>query len=141
MSTQAVQNPSPANGGESKSSRKKKAKEGGANGASVSPAVPEAPGKDNSSHGDGDGTYEHPYIKELAKQIRNSHKKLSGYQKIDAIIAENPNVSLDDLVSQRKINNDQKAAAVKKPQLQLQLAAFEEQIAQYRKFTGDNTTH
>lgn len=140
MSTLAVQNPSSANGGESKSARKKKAKEGGANGSTPSPAVPEAPGKENSSHGDGDGIYEHPYIKELTKHIRNAHKKLSGYQKIDAIIAENPNTSLDDLVAQRKINNDQRAAALKKPQLQQNLTALEEQLSQYRKFDSEYQT-
>lgn len=140
MAASAVQNPTPANGGESKSARKKKAKDGGVNGGSVSPAVPEALGKDNSSHGDTDNTYEHPYIKELTKQIRNTHKKLAGTQKVDAIIAENPNVSLDALVTQRKINADQKAAVLKKPQLQSQLAALEEQINQYRKFDSEYQT-
>lgn len=140
MSTPAVQNPSPANGADAKSSRKKKAKEGSANGATPSPAVPAAAVKDNSSHGDVDGSYEHPYIKDLAKQIRNAHKKLTGYQKIDAVMAENPNTSLDDLVAQRKINNDQRAAALKKPQLQQNLAALEEQISQYRKFDSEYQT-
>ena len=48
-------------------------------------------------------------------------------QKVDSIIAENPGVSLDDLVASRKINNDQKAQALKKPVLQVQLAQLEEQ--------------
>lgn len=55
-------------------------------------------------------------------------------QKVDAIIEANPGVSLDNLVASRKINADQKASALKKPQLQAQLAQFEEQIAQYKKF-------
>lgn len=55
-------------------------------------------------------------------------------QKLDAIIAEHPNVSLDELVNTRKINNDQKAQAVKKPALQAQLAQLEEQVTQYKKF-------
>jgi len=55
-------------------------------------------------------------------------------QKVDSIIAENPGVSLDDLVSSRKINNDQKAQALKKPALQTQLSQLEEQLAQYKKF-------
>jgi len=55
-------------------------------------------------------------------------------QKVDAIIAENPDVSLDDLVASRKINADQKAQALKKPGLQAQLAQFEQQLAQYKKF-------
>lgn len=41
---------------------------------------------------------------------------------------------LDDLVASRKINNDQKAQALKKPSLQASLAQLEEQIAQYKKF-------
>jgi len=55
-------------------------------------------------------------------------------QKIDAILAENPNVSLDELVASRKINNDQKAQALKKPGLQASLAQYDQQIVQYRKF-------
>lgn len=55
-------------------------------------------------------------------------------QKVDAIIEANPGVSLDDLVASRKINADQKASALKKPQLQAQLRQVEEQVAQYKKF-------
>lgn len=58
-------------------------------------------------------------------------------QKTDAIIAENPNTSLDDLVASRKLNNDQRASALKKPQLQAQLTQLEEQISQYRKVDSD----
>ena len=52
-------------------------------------------------------------------------------QKIDAILAENPNASLDELVASRKINNDQKAQALKKPGLQASLAQYDQQIVQY----------
>jgi ribosomal protein L16 Arg81 hydroxylase len=55
-------------------------------------------------------------------------------QKVDAIIDANPGVSLDDLVASRKINNDQRASALKKPHLQAQLQQLEEQLAQYKKF-------
>lgn len=55
-------------------------------------------------------------------------------QKVDSIIAENPGVALDDLVASRKINNDQKAQALKKPVLQAQLAQLEEQVVHYKKF-------
>lgn len=58
-------------------------------------------------------------------------------QKVDAIVAEFPDLSLDDLVNTRKINNDQRAQAQKKPALQAQLAQLEEQIAQYKKFDQD----
>lgn len=58
-------------------------------------------------------------------------------QKVDAIIEANPGVSLDELVHSRKINADQRASALKKPQLQAQLNHYEEQIAQYKKFDQD----
>lgn len=58
-------------------------------------------------------------------------------QKVDSVVAENPNVSLDDLVAQRKINNDQKAQALKKPSLQAQLVQLEEQIVQFKKFEDE----
>ena len=58
-------------------------------------------------------------------------------QKVDSIIAENPGVTLDDLVASRKINADQKAQALKKPSLQSSLVQLEEQIIQYKKFEAD----
>ena len=54
--------------------------------------------------------------------------------KVDSIIADNPDMTLDQLVSVRKINADQKAQALKKPSLQSQLTQLEEQITQYKKF-------
>lgn len=47
---------------------------------------------------------------------------------MDAIIAENPDKSLDDLIEEKKINNDQKAQVLKKPSLQATVAQTEEQI-------------
>lgn len=58
-------------------------------------------------------------------------------QKVDAILAENPSTSLDDLVAARKINADQKAQALKKPALQSSLSQLEEQIAQYKKVDAE----
>ena len=58
-------------------------------------------------------------------------------QKVDAIIAENPESSLDELVAARKINADQKAQALKKPALQAQLTQLEDQITHYRKLDQD----
>jgi ribosomal protein L16 Arg81 hydroxylase len=55
-------------------------------------------------------------------------------QKVNSILEANPGVSLDDLVASRKINADQKAQAQKKPHLEAQLAQYEEQITQYKKF-------
>lgn len=135
-------------GGESKSARKKKAKaeqEAIANGTPP-PAVPDTPlGQEDSltvdsNKADGESSTDHPYVKELHKQIRNITKKLAGTQKVDSVIAANPTSSLDELVAQRKINTDQKAAAQKKPQLQAQLVQLEEQITNYRKFDADFQT-
>jgi hypothetical protein len=53
---------------------------------------------------------------------------------VDNILAENPKLSLDELVASRKINTDQKAQILKKPSLQASLTQLEEQIAQYKKF-------
>ena len=58
-------------------------------------------------------------------------------QKVDAIIAENPDVSLDDLINQKKINQDQKAQAEKKPSLKASLAQLEDQIKHYQQFDED----
>lgn len=54
--------------------------------------------------------------------------------KVDSIVAENPDKSLDELVAARKINADQKAQILNKPKLQESLAQLEEQISQYKKF-------
>jgi hypothetical protein len=126
--------------GESKSARKKKAKAEatGTNGNAT--AVPQTASKDESAIADADGSSENSYVKELQKSIRNINKKLSGMQKTDVVISENPGVSLDDLVAQRKINQDQKAAALKKPALQSQLADLEDRIEHYRKFDADYQT-
>ena len=53
---------------------------------------------------------------------------------MDLIVAENPDKSLDELLTARKINADQKAQAQKKPALQASLAQLEEQISQYKQF-------
>ncbi|GAB7365374.1 hypothetical protein MBLNU230_g6452t1 [Neophaeotheca triangularis] len=131
----AIENPQVT--GESKSARKKKGKaDAGKITAGDATALPQEPSKENSSSGDkvdGDGSFESPYIKELQKSMRNINKKLNSMQKIDAIIAENPNTSIDDLVASRKLNNDQRASALKKPQLQAQLTQLEDQVTQYRK--------
>ncbi|KAH6642670.1 hypothetical protein C7974DRAFT_351494 [Boeremia exigua] len=123
--------------GESKSARKKKAKQ-----ESSATAVPAATEKTASEAGAGgsdplgniNGDSENAYIKELQKNIRNINKKLNATQKVDSIIAEHPGVSLDELASSRKINADQKAQALRKPKLQAELAQLEEQVTQYKKF-------
>ncbi|KAF2855233.1 hypothetical protein T440DRAFT_206599 [Plenodomus tracheiphilus IPT5] len=125
--------------GESKSARKKKGKSEA--GAAV-PAAPEQTASEagaggSQAPGNANGTdSDNSYIRELQKNIRNINKKLNATQKVDSILAANPGVSLDDLVASRKINNDQKAQAEKKPGLQAQLAQLEEQYGHYKKY-GD----
>jgi len=142
MAASAIENPLPVTAGESKSARKKKGKtETVNNGTPATPAVPEQAAQDSSSQEpDANGAYEHPHIKELQKQIRSVNKKLGGMQKTDAVIAENPGVSLDDLVAQRKINADQKTSAEKKPGLQAQLQQLEEHVQIFRTVNTDYQT-
>ncbi|KAL9022091.1 MAG: hypothetical protein Q9185_000709 [Variospora sp. 1 TL-2023] len=152
-------NPPPSQ--ESKTARKKKAKAGAsAKETNVQPTVDAdvpKPTVDVSTNG-ADGSYESPYMKELYKSvlldaccfrsppiansrkfrsIRNVKKKLNATQKVDSIIAENPNHTLDELLAVRKINQDQKIQAQKKPALQASLAQLEEQVAQYKQFDED----
>ncbi|KFA60876.1 hypothetical protein S40285_04855 [Stachybotrys chlorohalonatus IBT 40285] len=94
---------------------------------SVGSGLPERSG---DSTGD---SFESPYIKELQKNIRNINKKLAHTSKTDAVIAQHPGRSLDDLVASKIINNDQKAQILKKPALQAQIIQFEEQLTQYQK--------
>ncbi|KAJ4269622.1 hypothetical protein NW762_001290 [Fusarium torreyae] len=81
----------------------------------------------------GDDSFESPYIKEIQKNIRNVNKKITNASKTDSLLNENPGKSLDELVSAKIINNDQKAQILKKPALQAQLAQYEEQLVQYQK--------
>jgi hypothetical protein len=60
--------------------------------------------------------------------------------KVDSILADNPGMSLDELIATRKINADQKAQVLKKPSLQASLAQLEEQVAQYKKFDEEYQT-
>lgn len=50
-------------------------------------------------------------------------------------------MSLEELLSSRKINADQKAQAQKKPSLQASLVQQEEQIVQFKKFDEDYQKH
>ncbi|KAF2688842.1 hypothetical protein K458DRAFT_293793 [Lentithecium fluviatile CBS 122367] len=139
MSSDVVANPPPATAsGESKSARKKKAKAEAA--AAAVPAPTEKPsselgagGSDPAGKANGADS-ENSYIRELQKGVRNVNKKLNAMTKVNEIVAANPGVSIDDLVSSRMINADQKAQILKKPVLQAQLAQLEEQLAQYKKF-------
>ena len=57
--------------------------------------------------------------------------------KVDGIVAENPGKSLDELLAERKINNDQKAQVEKKPALLASLEQSEIQMEQYKKLDED----
>ncbi|KAI6869637.1 hypothetical protein KC343_g8008 [Hortaea werneckii] len=140
MSSGAMETQNPVPSGESKSARKKRAKaEAEANGTlPAAPAIPQIPADDNSTQGvESDGVFEHPHVKELQKQIRNLSKRLTGLQKVDDIQNANPGLSLNDLVAQRKINQDQKAAAEKKPQIQAQLKDVEAQVQVFRSVNAE----
>jgi hypothetical protein len=54
-------------------------------------------------------------------------------KKVTEIVDANPGVSIDELVSTRKINADQKAQLEKRPMLLNQLAQAEKQLAQFRE--------
>lgn len=142
---------------ESKSAKKRKVK--GENAASESgaatPIAEPIGATDNLSATNGvDAQGDTPFLKELSRyspfrtdanktltdtlrNIRNLHKKLAASSKADAVISENPDVSLDELVATKKLNADQKAQILKKPALQTQLAQLEEQLTSFRAFAQE----
>jgi len=127
-----TQNTTVRPGSESKSAKKKKAKTESSV-AEIMPAVVDTPTE--NTHGD--GANESPYVKELQKTIRNINKKITNASKVDNIVAENPGLSLTDLVAARTINADQKAQLEKKPALQAQLIQLQEQIATYKRLEDE----
>ncbi|KAL8872043.1 MAG: hypothetical protein Q9174_002257 [Haloplaca sp. 1 TL-2023] len=125
---------------ESKSAKKKKAKaEAAAKDITAQPTIQNGSPNSNDEHvtNGAEASYESPYLRELHKSIRNQKKKLTATQKVDSIIAENPGQTLDELLAARKINQDQKLQAQKKPALQASLTQLEEQVAQYKQFDDD----
>ncbi|KAI0809427.1 hypothetical protein GGR55DRAFT_649916 [Xylaria sp. FL0064] len=135
MPPSAVQNPPTS--AESKSAKKKKAK--AERTESPAPSASPAPEKAISVSG-GDASedgLESPYIRELQKNIRNVNKKIANASKTDPIVDQHKGKSLDELVEAKIINADQRAQRLKKPQLEAQLAQFEEQLAQIRKVDED----
>ncbi|PHH67614.1 hypothetical protein CDD82_1276 [Ophiocordyceps australis] len=75
---------------------------------------------------------ENPYVRDLQKNIRNLNKKLAHASKTDSILSQHKDKTLDQLVSEKVINADQKAQVLKKPSLQAQLTLFEDQLAQHQ---------
>ncbi|DAA79451.1 TPA_exp: Uncharacterized protein A8136_0224 [Trichophyton benhamiae CBS 112371] len=100
---------------------------------SVAASNTDAPSVAAAADGSANGHHEPSFLRELQKTLRNTNKKLNATAKVDAIIAENPGKSLEELVALKKINTDQKAQALKKPALQETIAHIEEQIAQYKQ--------
>jgi hypothetical protein len=74
----------------------------------------------------------------IYRQIRNVNKKLNLMQKVDKIIEEHSDKSLDELVTLKLINTDQKAQALKKPHLQSQVADLEDKLVHYKKFDDEH---
>lgn len=56
------------------------------------------------------------------------------------VVEQHKGKTLDELVAAKIINTDQKQQAVKKPQLEAQLAQLEEQLAQYKKVDDEYRT-
>ncbi|KAL2420131.1 hypothetical protein ABEF95_007196 [Exophiala dermatitidis] len=124
---------------DSKSGKKRKAKgENAPSGSGAATPSIEAPASETPATTNGvDSHNQSQHVKDLMRNIRNLHKKLAASAKADAVISENPNVSLDDLVAAKKLNVDQKAQILKKPALQAQLAQLEEQLSSFRAFAQE----
>ncbi|KAK3941715.1 hypothetical protein QBC46DRAFT_381810 [Diplogelasinospora grovesii] len=136
MAASAVQNPPVQT--EAKSGKKKKAKaERTRSPAPASTATPEKAASVTANDNQ-EETSDNPYIRELQKGIRNVNKKISNSAKIENIIADHPGKSLDELVSLKLINADQKASHLKKPALREQLAQLEEQLATHKKIDAES---
>lgn len=138
MASAAVQNPLAPT--ESKSARKKKAK---AERTESPPPVAATPEKAVSvaPSASQDDAHDSQVIRELQKNIRNVNKKITNLVKIETVVAEHKDKSLDELVSAKVINADQKASLLKKPALQSQLAQYEEQLAQHKKVEAEHRAH
>ncbi|KAM0325313.1 hypothetical protein ACHAQA_007298 [Verticillium albo-atrum] len=136
MAASDIQNP--AVQAESKSQKKKKAKAAAATTIerTESPAPTASPAGEKATDA-GDDASESLYIRELQKSIRNINKKISNMAKTEAVIVENPNKSLEQLLASKLINADQKAQISKKPALLAQLAQNEEQITQFKKLDSE----
>ncbi|KAK2745608.1 hypothetical protein FQN55_006098 [Onygenales sp. PD_40] len=132
MSASVTNPPAPS---ESKSAKKKRAKSeiSASTSAAVTSPNPSTPTAEAATNGVG-GVHEPAFMKELHKSLRNAVKKLNATAKVDAIVAENPENSLDELVASKKINPDQKAQILKKPALQASIAQIEEQLNQYKQY-------
>ncbi|EFE44142.1 conserved hypothetical protein [Trichophyton verrucosum HKI 0517] len=99
---------------------------------SVAASNTDAPSVAAAADGSANGHHEPSFLRELQNN-QTDETSQNATAKVDAIIAENPGKSLEELVALKKINADQKAQALKKPALQETIAHIEEQIAQYKQ--------
>lgn len=136
MATSAVQNPpAPA---ESKSAKKKKAR--GAIERTESPATAPVSEKGTSvAGGDEYDPNENEYVRDIKKSIRNVSKKLTNGARIETLIGEHSDKSLDDLIAQKIINVDQKAAHLKRPALHAQLFQLEKELTMHKKISAEHS--
>ncbi|KAK3997198.1 hypothetical protein QBC44DRAFT_109104 [Cladorrhinum sp. PSN332] len=137
MAASTVQNPSAPV--ESKSARKKKAKA-----AAVATERTESPAPASQKAASVAGTEEegeNAHIRELQKSVRNINKKLTLSAKVETIINEHKDKTLDELIAAKIINADQKASHLKRPGLQAQLAQLEQQLAQLKTIEQEHRAH
>ncbi|PGH15485.1 hypothetical protein AJ80_05502 [Polytolypa hystricis UAMH7299] len=131
MSSSPVANIPPQ--AESKTAKKKRAKSEATSTAATETPNPGTP-TISEAVTNGHGAHEPAFMKDLQKALRNTVKKLNASAKVDAIVAENSDKSLDDLITEKKINADQKAQILKKPGLQATVAQIEEQLSQFKQY-------
>ncbi|KAF3766492.1 hypothetical protein M406DRAFT_290957 [Cryphonectria parasitica EP155] len=136
MPASTVQNP-PAQT-ESKSAKKKKAKAAVAATERNDSPAPGATSSDKAvSVAGGNEATENAYIRDLKKNIRNTSKKISNASKTEALIKENKDKSIEQLITAKIINADQKRQVDNKPALEAELARYEEQLAQVQKLDDE----
>ncbi|KAK4223188.1 hypothetical protein QBC38DRAFT_58244 [Podospora fimiseda] len=127
MAAPVVQNPpAPV---ESKSAKKKKAKAAAAAATERTESPAPASQKAASVAGTEDEQGESAHIRELQKSVRNITKKLTLSAKVETIINQHKDKTLDELIEAKIINADQKASHLKRPGLQAQLFQLEQQLA------------
>lgn len=134
MAASSIQNPAAA---EPKIAKKKKAKVARTESPAPSASAVASDKATSVAPQDAVDESEPAYLRELSKNIRNVNKKLTNASKTDSLIAEHKDKSLEELVSLKIINPDQKAQVLKKPALSAQLAQLEEQYSQFKKLDAD----
>lgn len=78
-----------------------------------------------------------PIPSKQTQLLTRTHQPQTNASKTDGLIAEHKGKTLDELVTLKIINADQKAQVLKKPALKEQLAQLEEQHSQFKKLDAD----